>query len=126
MSQSGVGEVYLIQTSDKEMGVGSLLSQFDLNDYSGKKVALKANFNSAAELGIGAKSASEITLTPLNDASRDVLYRSYLQSYEVITSDGDMIYSFFSLAVQSDRFSRSSLMSFLVSSSFRLPFSSTF
>ena len=47
MTESGVGEVLLIKTSDRKDGIRSLLSQFDLNEYSGKSVALKANFNSA-------------------------------------------------------------------------------
>jgi len=47
MSQSGVGEVFLVKASDRNVGVRDLLSRFDLNDFSGKSVALKANFNSA-------------------------------------------------------------------------------
>ncbi len=46
-TQSGSVEVFLIKTSDRSAGVRRLLSQFDLNDYRGKTVALKANFNSA-------------------------------------------------------------------------------
>jgi uncharacterized protein (DUF362 family) len=41
------GEVYLIKTSDRASGVSALLNQFNLQDYSGKKVGLKANYNSA-------------------------------------------------------------------------------
>ena len=41
------GEVYLIKTSDRAFGVSTLLKQFNLQDYSGKRVALKANYNSA-------------------------------------------------------------------------------
>ncbi|MCP8310902.1 MAG: DUF362 domain-containing protein [Candidatus Methylarchaceae archaeon HK01M] len=37
----------MIKTSDRHTGIRSLLSQFDLKDYSGKRTALKANFNSA-------------------------------------------------------------------------------
>jgi uncharacterized protein (DUF362 family) len=40
-------EVYVIKTSDRRFGIKRLLSQFNLNEYSGKRVALKANFNSA-------------------------------------------------------------------------------
>lgn len=40
-------EVFLIKTSDRDVGIRNLLKQFDLKDYSGKNVALKANFNSA-------------------------------------------------------------------------------
>jgi len=46
MSNS-TGEVFLLKTSDRNAGVGILLGQLDLSQYSGKKVALKANFNSA-------------------------------------------------------------------------------
>src|SRR3990170_4868807 len=41
------GDVSVLKTSDRAAGVKKLLSQFGLNDYSGKQVALKANFNSA-------------------------------------------------------------------------------
>ena len=41
------GEVFLIKTSDRELGIKSLLKNFDLKEYHGKKVALKANFNSS-------------------------------------------------------------------------------
>ncbi len=47
MAQSEVTQVFLIKTSNRNLGIRSLLSQFDLNTYSGKTVALKANFNSA-------------------------------------------------------------------------------
>jgi uncharacterized protein (DUF362 family) len=40
-------EVYLLKTSDRKTAVYELLEQFDLSDYSGKKVAVKANYNSA-------------------------------------------------------------------------------
>lgn len=42
-----VGEVFLIETSDRDAGIRSLLSRYDLSEYSGRRVALKANFNSA-------------------------------------------------------------------------------
>ena len=41
------GEVFILKTSNRATGVPALLSRFALQDYSGKKVALKANFNSA-------------------------------------------------------------------------------
>lgn len=41
------GEVFLIETSDRELAVRSLFSKTDLANFSGKSVALKANFNSA-------------------------------------------------------------------------------
>ena len=47
MTQSKAGEVFLIKTPDREDGVRRLLSRFGLSDYSGKRVALKANFNSS-------------------------------------------------------------------------------
>lgn len=40
-------DVFLIETSNRSVGVRSLLKRFDLSDYRGKTVALKANFNSA-------------------------------------------------------------------------------
>jgi uncharacterized protein (DUF362 family) len=42
-----LGEVFLIKTTDRKTGVPALLSKLNLTDYSEKKVALKANFNSA-------------------------------------------------------------------------------
>lgn len=47
LPHSGGSEVFMIKTSDRKAGIKSLLDQFDLNDYYGKTVALKANFNSA-------------------------------------------------------------------------------
>jgi uncharacterized protein (DUF362 family) len=47
MSQKGGGEVFVIKTSDRETGIRRLLKHFRLNDFSGERVALKANFNSA-------------------------------------------------------------------------------
>lgn len=41
------GEVFILKTSNRATGVPALLSRFALQEYSGKKVALKANFNSA-------------------------------------------------------------------------------
>jgi uncharacterized protein (DUF362 family) len=42
-----LGEVCVMKTTDREKGIPELLSKFDLADYSGKTVAVKANFNSA-------------------------------------------------------------------------------
>jgi uncharacterized protein (DUF362 family) len=47
MSNNSVGEVFILKTSNRVTGVKQLLSQFGLDEYSGKRVALKANFNSA-------------------------------------------------------------------------------
>jgi len=47
MPDNSVGEVFILKTSNRATGVKKLLSQFDLDAYSGKCVALKANFNSA-------------------------------------------------------------------------------
>lgn len=46
VTRGGEARVFLIKTSDRGFGIRSLLSQFDLNEYRGKTVALKANFNS--------------------------------------------------------------------------------
>ena len=40
-------EVFVLKTTDRKKGTSSLLSKFDLKDYYGKTVALKANYNSA-------------------------------------------------------------------------------
>jgi uncharacterized protein (DUF362 family) len=42
-----LGEVFVLKTTDRKTGVPALLKKFALDDYSGKQVALKANFNSA-------------------------------------------------------------------------------
>ena len=47
MASKSRSEVFLIKTSDRKLGVKTLLEHFDLADFSGKHVALKANFNSA-------------------------------------------------------------------------------
>jgi uncharacterized protein (DUF362 family) len=47
MANNSVGEVFILKTSNRATGVKQLLSQFGLDEYSGKRVALKANFNSA-------------------------------------------------------------------------------
>jgi uncharacterized protein (DUF362 family) len=41
------GEVFVLKTTDRATGVSALLEKFDLGDYSGRAVALKANYNSA-------------------------------------------------------------------------------
>ena len=41
------GEVFILKTADRATGVPALLSKLGLADYSGKQVALKANYNSA-------------------------------------------------------------------------------
>ena len=46
MPNNSVGEVFILKTSDRAAGVKKLLSQFSLDEYKGKRVALKANFNS--------------------------------------------------------------------------------
>ncbi len=46
-TQSENADVYVIKTADRSAGVRSLLSQFNLDNYHGRTVALKANFNSA-------------------------------------------------------------------------------
>jgi len=46
MTESRAGEVFLVKTSDREDGIRGLLSRLDLDDFSRKAVALKANFNS--------------------------------------------------------------------------------
>ena len=41
------GEVFILKTTDRATGVPALLKKIGMADYSGKQVALKANFNSA-------------------------------------------------------------------------------
>src|SRR5208283_2109064 len=41
------GEVFILKTTDRATGVPALLNKLGLADYSGKQVALKANYNSA-------------------------------------------------------------------------------
>jgi uncharacterized protein (DUF362 family) len=91
------GEVFLVKTADRNFGVKTLMSHFDLSSFSGKKVALKANFNSAdpfpasthldtlgavvealqaakvagVTLGVGVRSASEIPVTALNEECKE-------------------------------------------------------
>ena len=44
---NSLSEVFVLKTTDRATGVPALLSKFNLGDYSGKQLALKANFNSA-------------------------------------------------------------------------------
>jgi uncharacterized protein (DUF362 family) len=44
---NSLGEVFVLKTADRAAGIPALLGKFDLDDYSGKTVALKANYNSA-------------------------------------------------------------------------------
>ncbi len=47
MHIGSVGEVFLVKTADRTTGVKQLFDKFDLNKFRGKRIALKANFNSA-------------------------------------------------------------------------------
>ncbi len=42
-----MGEVFVLKTTNRERGIPALLGKFNLEDYSAKQVAIKANFNSA-------------------------------------------------------------------------------
>jgi uncharacterized protein (DUF362 family) len=44
---NSLGEVFILKTTDRASGVLALLNKLGLGDYSGKQVALKANYNSA-------------------------------------------------------------------------------
>ncbi len=44
---NSLSEVFVLKTTDRATGVPALLNKFGLDEYSGKQVALKANFNSA-------------------------------------------------------------------------------
>ena len=44
---NSLGEVFILKTTDRATGVPALLNKLGLGDYSGKQVALKANYNSA-------------------------------------------------------------------------------
>jgi uncharacterized protein (DUF362 family) len=44
---NSLSEVFILKTTDTVTGVPALLNKFGLDEYSGKQVALKANFNSA-------------------------------------------------------------------------------
>lgn len=47
MQIGSIGNVFLVKTADRAMGVKRLFDEFGLNRFRGKRVALKANFNSA-------------------------------------------------------------------------------
>jgi len=47
MISTNCSEVFLVRTSDRGLGVQSLLKRLDLDGFSGKRIALKANYNSA-------------------------------------------------------------------------------
>ncbi len=47
MLKANSGEVFVIKASERDSGIKNLLNRFDLSEFSGKHVALKANFNSA-------------------------------------------------------------------------------
>jgi len=47
VQDKGVGEVFVIGTTDRAEGVKKLFKQVGLDEYGGKRVALKANYNSA-------------------------------------------------------------------------------
>ncbi len=40
-------DVYIIKTEDRTQGINLILERFNLDEFSGKKIAIKANFNSA-------------------------------------------------------------------------------
>jgi len=44
---NSLGEVFILKTTDRATGISALLNKLSLDDYSGKQVALKANYNSA-------------------------------------------------------------------------------
>jgi len=43
---SAKSQVYVIRTSDRSSGIRELLKYFNIESFSGKRVALKANYNS--------------------------------------------------------------------------------
>ena len=46
MNRGVISKVYIIKTSQRSSGIKELLKYFDTDKYSGKKISLKANFNS--------------------------------------------------------------------------------
>ena len=44
---NSLGEVFLLKTTDRAVGVPELINQIGLSDYPKKQIAIKANFNSA-------------------------------------------------------------------------------
>jgi uncharacterized protein (DUF362 family) len=74
MVQTSVGEVYLIKTKDREVGIKSLLSRFNLSEFHKKKVLLKANFNSADPFPASTHSATlEALVEILNESGVSTL-----------------------------------------------------
>ena len=49
MEKAGKSKVYIIKTGDRESGIRELLKNFNIGNITGKKVVLKANYNSAHE-----------------------------------------------------------------------------
>ena len=47
MSKANPGEVFLLNTSNRDFGIKTLMNQFNISEFSPKRVAVKANFNSA-------------------------------------------------------------------------------
>ena len=47
ITQNNNGKVFLIKTKDRNSGINKLMDHFNLDEFSGDKVAIKANFNSA-------------------------------------------------------------------------------
>ncbi len=74
------GEVYLLKTSNRASGVRALLDKFGLDDFSGKTVAIKANYNSAdpfpASTHLGTLRAIVETLKAANANSITLAERS--------------------------------------------------
>lgn len=61
-------KVYVIKTSDRESGIKELLKNFDVSKMAGKKVAIKANYNSADEFPA---STHPDTLTAIVDVLKE-------------------------------------------------------
>lgn len=47
MTNNVDGKVFVVKVDDRKYGLRTVLDQFHIDEYSGKKVALKANYNSA-------------------------------------------------------------------------------
>ena len=47
ITQNKKGKVFLIKTEDRNSGINNLMNHFNINEFSGDNVALKANFNSS-------------------------------------------------------------------------------
>ncbi len=74
------GEVFILKTSDRASGVRALLDRFGLQDFSGKSLAIKANYNSAdafpASTHLGTLRAIVETLKGANAGSITLAERS--------------------------------------------------